>query len=116
MEVQVERRSGCLVLRVIGDLRLWNCAEAEEELLATIRSSLEEPPPRVVLNLQAVNHLDTRGIWGLVPVLVGCSKKKIGLRVIFPPGVPGEALRRVRIFEPWPEFSDENAAIEAAGA
>ena len=95
-------------------MRLWNHPELRESMLRTFRSALEDSPKRLVLSLTGVAHLDTLGISSLVNILVDCSKHNIELRLIMPVGVAGEALRRVRIFDPWPPFANEQAALQAS--
>ena len=116
MEVELERRGECLVLRVKGDMRLWSRPEQAESLLEKFRSGLGNPPAQLVLSLGDVEHIDTRGIMALVPVLVGCSRRKIELKMVMPFGVAAEPMRYVRIFAPWPSFPNEMAALQAVGA
>lgn len=104
------------MLRVRGDSRLWGKGDVEQQLLKTFRSGLESTPAQVVLSLAPISSIDTLGIAALVRVLIECSKRQIDLKVVMPPGAAGDALRCVRVFEPWPEFADEKAAIEAARA
>lgn len=110
LQVELERRSGIVALRIAGDLRVWGRPEAEQRVVSVSRSATEEPVDQLLLNLSGVTVIDTLGIRALVPLLVACTKRKIGLKVILPPGVAGEALRCVRIFEAWPQFADEQAA------
>ncbi len=115
MEAQLERHPGVLVLRVKGDLRLWNRPESKEKLLETFRSGLEDRPAQLVLSLHGLTYVDTQGISALIRVLLDCCEQKIGLKIVMPQGMAGEALRCIRIFEPWPRFEDEAAALRAAG-
>ena len=119
MEAELERRGECLVLRVRGDMRLWSRPEQAESLLEKFRSGLGNPPAQLVLSLgdvEHVEHIDTRGIMALVPVLVECSRRKIELKMVMPSGVAAEPMRYVRIFAPWPSFPNETAALQAVGA
>ncbi len=111
LEVQAERHPEFLLLRVKGDLRLWNNAEAEIGLLRAIKSELASSPKQLLMSLSEVKHLDTRGIRAMVHVLVECCKLKIEFKVVMPLGVPGQALAFTRIFEAWPRFSDEAEAL-----
>lgn len=116
MESELEKQQDCVVLRLKGDVRLWGRPEVEKDLLEKFRGALDDSSKAVVLNLSRVNYLDTMGIAALVRVLIECSKRKLALKVVMPAGVPGESLRRVRIFEPWPAFHDEAAALRAGQA
>ncbi len=104
------------VLRLKGDMRLWGRPELEEQLLKTFQSGMQDLVNQLVLNLAGITTLDTMGITALIRVLIECTKRRIGLRVVMPSGVAGESLRRVRVFEPWPSYKDEAAAVRAAGA
>ena len=104
------------MLRVSGNMRIWGRQELEKELLETFRSALDGSPAQLVLNLAPVTAIDTLGIAALVRVLIECSRRQMELKLIMPPGTPGEAIRCVRVFEPWPEFKSEPEAVEAAKA
>lgn len=95
-------------------MRLWGRSEHEEELVKLLRSGLQDRPSQVVLNMRGLTNVDSLGISALVRIPIECARQKMGLKVILPPGIAGEALRRVRVFEPWPSFNDEAAAIQAA--
>ncbi len=116
LEVQLERHPAFLLMRVKGDLRLWNNATAEEGLLRGFKSSLCDSPKQLVLSLRAVKYLDTRGICALVQLLVECARQRAEIKVVMPPGMPGQALKYVRIFEHWARFEDEATAFQAAEA
>lgn len=104
-----------MVLRVGGDLRLWGKRDAEAQLLRLLRAE-EHLPGQLVLNMAEIHHLDTAGIGELVRVIVECAKREVDLKLVLPRGVPGEALRRLHIFDAWQEFHEESAAIQAATA
>ncbi len=111
MDVQLERSSQSLFVRIRGDVRLWNRPEAEQKLQDALRHSLESPAEQLVLNLREVTHIDSRGIGALVRVPVHCARNRISLKVILPGGGIGQALKTVRIFEGWANLSDEAAAL-----
>ena|SRR5437016_5761651 len=114
MEVQFEHPPDSLVMRVSGDLRLWGRPGEQDRPLSLLRA--EPPLPRqVILNMSKITRLDTSGIGGLVRILIECSKRGSELRVVLPGGIPGEALRRLRVFEACPHFESEAAALEPAG-
>lgn len=114
MEAQLEHHPGYIVLRIKGDLRMWGHPEQEESLLKTFRTGLDDPPAQLVFSLSGVSFIDTKGILALIPVLVECSRRRIELKVVMPPGPAGDALRYVRVLDTWPVFEDEQAAIQAA--
>lgn len=117
MEAHLERRPGFVLMRLSGDLRLWNHPEAEDTLRNALRSAFEEDPqPQLVLNLRDVSHVDSRGIGTLVRIPLECGRRRVNLRVVLPAGMIGQALQTVRIFEGWEKFADEAAAIQAAGS
>lgn len=116
MEAELEKQDSSLVLRLKGDVRLWGRSEMEKDLLERFRNELTDTTKCVILNLSRITYLDTMGIAAMVRLLIECSKRHIDLKVVMPTGVPGESLRRVRIFEPWPSFHDESAALRATQA
>ncbi len=111
MRTELEGQAGVTILRIKGDLRLWNQPEAEERLAAAFRSGLESSPEQFVLNLSELTHIDTRGIALLVKALVKCYRRHMGLKVVLPTGVAAEAIRRTRIFDAWPKVRDEAEAL-----
>jgi len=114
VKAEVDRHPGFLVLRLTGNMRLWGHAEIEENLLKVFHSGLDSKPGQLVLNLSGLSNIDTLGIAALVRVLIESGKRKLDLKMVMPKGAPGEALRCVRVFEPWPEFKEEKEAVEAA--
>ncbi len=116
LKTEVERQPGFLILRLKGNMRLWGRPELEKELVEAFRSGLEGNPAQLILSLSGLTNLDTLGIAALVRILIECSKRKIELKVVMPPGTPGDAIRCVRVFEPWPEFKEEQEAVQAARA
>lgn len=114
METEIEQHQGFLVLRLKGNMRLWGRHEMEEKLLEEFRAAVGDATSQVILSLKGLTSVDTLGIAALVRVLIECTKRKMDIKVVMPGGMPGEALRCVRIFEPWPGFNDDSAAIQAA--
>jgi len=115
VEANLDRQAAHVILRVKGDLRVWGKRESEGQLLRMLRAE-EQLPNQLVLNMAEIHHLDTAGICELVRVVVECTKREIDLKLVLPRGVPGDALRRLHIFDAWKEFHEEEAAIQAAMA
>ena len=115
MKANLERQPGHVILRVGGDLRLWGKREVEGQLLRLLRAE-PQLPGQLVLNIAEIHHLDTAGICEMVRVIVECTKREVDLKLVLPRGVPGEALRRLHIFDAWQEFREEAAAVQAAAS
>lgn len=116
MKLELERRGDCQIIRLSDDLRFWKQPELEGKLLAAFDAALENPPREVVLNLSEIIRIDSRGIATLVRLPIRCAQRKIILKVIMPGGVPREAIKHIHLFDPWPTFEEESAALEAHGA
>jgi len=116
LEAEFEKHDGYLLARIKGDVRLWGRSDVEKDVLERFRNSVAEDTKHLVLNLSRISYLDTMGIAAMVRILIECSKRKLELKLVLPGGVPGESLRRVRIFEPWPSYHDEAAAVRALSA
>ncbi len=114
MNFQFEAISGVFVLRVSGDMRIWGRRDAEQQRLVALLRAQEELPKNMVLNLSGVKQIDSLGVGTLARVVVECSKQHIKLRVILPDGVPGKVLKMVHIFDAFPAFGDESAAVADA--
>jgi len=115
VDIELERHENRVLLRIKGDLRLWNRADAEEDAIARFYSILEEPPAELVLNLQETSHVDPRGIAVLVRIQAACFRRAITLKVVLPAGAAGDLLRHTHIFEACPQFENEAAAMAAGG-
>ena len=116
MQVEIQQLSQTTLLRLEGDMRLWGHPELEEKLLDAFRGGLNDEVREIVLNMRGLTSVDTMGIAALVRVLIELTKRNLTLKLILPPGTVGESLRRVRIFEPWPEYREESAALRASAA
>ena len=116
LQVEIQQLSQATLLRLEGDMRLWGHPELEEKLLEAFRGGLDNDVREIVLNLRGLTSVDTMGIAALVRVLIESTKRNLTLKVILPPGTVGESLRRVRIFEPWPEYREESAALRPSAA
>jgi anti-anti-sigma factor len=111
MNMQLERRADRQFIRLAGDLRCWNHPEREAELLAGFDTTLENAPREVLLNLAEVASIDSLGIGALVRFVVRCAQRNISLKVVVPRGVPGEVIKIIHVFDDWPTFPDEAAAL-----
>ncbi|MGH8248540.1 MAG: STAS domain-containing protein [Gammaproteobacteria bacterium] len=116
MDIQLEQWTEVMVLRVAGDMRLWGRPEERNRLPETFQSRLAPGRTLLVLSLRGLKLVDTMGITALVDLLIKCEAQAITVRTVLPGGVPGQALRAIRIFDRYREFPDEHAAIRAAEA
>jgi anti-anti-sigma factor len=114
LEVVSEQLAHQSVLRVQGDMRLWGRPDLQEQLLQSYGAGLRDETKEVILNMRGLTSVDTMGIAALVRVLIEITKHDLKLKVVLPSGTVGESLRRVRIFEPWPEYREESAALKEA--
>jgi anti-anti-sigma regulatory factor len=115
METNLKLENGYAVLRVSGDLRLWDRRGAEQELLKLLPDDAALPGNRLLLNLADLTHIDSLGISALVRVVIACVKKSVGVGTILPGGTAGHSIRSTRIFAAWPEFDSEAAAVNQFG-
>ncbi len=114
MEVHTESHPEYFLLRIAGDMRLWNRANVEAQLRDKLGEVLEnESLRRILLNLRGVTLLDSLGIAALARVPISCLRRNIDMKIVMPPGVPGEALKQLGIFWAWQVFEDEPAALQA---
>lgn len=80
-------------------------------MLNLLPADMALPGNRLVLGLTGVTNIDSLGISALVRVLIACVKNNVGLGTVLPGGVAGQSIRSTRIFEAWPEFPSEDAAL-----
>lgn len=114
VDIQLEHCAEAVVLRVAGDMRLWGRPEKRNRLLESVQSGLFGGQTQLVLNMGGLKFVDTLGITALIDLLNTCAAKAIVVRAVLPGGVAGQALRAIRVFDRYGEFSDEQAAIRAA--
>lgn len=112
MEAKLEQHPGFAILRIEGDLRLWGYAARETQILQAVKG-VPDLPGQLILSLGGITRLDTAGIRPLVRVVIECTKRNIEAKVVMPPSIAGQALRQLHIFDGWPEFPDEAAAIKS---
>jgi anti-anti-sigma factor len=111
MEAHLQHHAGCAILRISGDLRLWDHNDAAKELLKQLPADMALPGNRLVLDLAGVDHIDSLGITALVKVLIACVKSNVGICTVMPGGTAGQSIRSTRIFAAWPEFASEEDAL-----
>ena len=114
MNIEFEASSDIFILRVSGDMRIWGRRDAEQLRLVQLLRAQENLPKRMILNLAEVKQVDSLGVGALARVVVECGKQEINLNVVLPLGIPGKVLKMVHIFDAWPSFSDEAAAVHGA--
>ena len=112
MQASLHSYDRCAVLRVSGDLRLWDHSAADQEMLKLVPADKPLPGNRLVLNLTGLTHIDSLGITALVKVVIGCVKRDVAIGTILPSGAAGQSIRSTRIFAAWPEFASEDAALD----
>lgn len=111
MQATLEPLSRCAILRVSGDLRLWDHEDTEQRLLTLIPTDMSFPGNRLILSLGGLTNIDSLGITALVKILIACVKNQVGLCTVLPRGTAGQSIRSTRIFAAWPEFNNEDAAL-----
>jgi anti-anti-sigma factor len=114
MNIEFEASSDIFIIRVSGDMRIWGRRDAEQLRLVNLLRAQENLPKKMILNLGEVKQVDSLGVGALARVVVECGKQEINLSVVLPPGVPGKVLKMVHIFDAWPAFPDEAAAVQAS--
>lgn len=111
MQVILQPHPHCAVLRVSGDLRVWNHERDEQELLTLLPADMKLPGNRLVLSLADVTHIDSLGITVLVKVVILCTRNHVDICTVLPRGTAGAAIRSTRIFAAWPDFESEQVAL-----
>jgi anti-anti-sigma factor len=111
MQASLERHDHCSVLRVAGDLRMWNHEESERDLLKALPADMSVPGKRLVLGLSGLTHIDSLGITVLVKIVILCTRNSVSICTVLPKGTAGESIRSTRIFSAWPEYKSEDAAV-----
>jgi Anti-anti-sigma regulatory factor (antagonist of anti-sigma factor) len=94
METNLKLENGYAVLRVSGDLRLWDRRGAEQELLKLLPDDAALPGNRLLLNLADLTHVDSLGISALVRVVIACVKKSVGVGRSCPAALPANRFGR----------------------
>ena len=98
MEASLQQHSHCSVLRVAGDLRLWDHEADEHELLKLLPPDMVFPGSRLILGLAGLTHIDSLGITLLVKIVILCTRSHVGICTVLPGGTAGQSIRSTRIF------------------
>ncbi len=116
MEIEADRRPNCLILRISGDLRMWDNLDREKGFWKTLQDNVDSAEGQIILNLSRISDIDSRAIGSLVQIPVDCRRRDLKLSVVLPPGLPGLAIQRTHIFTNCGFFEDEDAAVSAVAA
>jgi len=114
MEAELKQQPGIVILRLAGDLRLHGHSEPQYKLMRLRSAALEQQKGILILNLGAVTKLDSLGLAELSLFPIDCGKRHVDLKLVMPSGGLRETLKQLRIFEAWPIFEDETAALRSA--
>ncbi len=87
-EIVLERRNGCVVGRISGEVDMSNATYVREQLL----TSMPNDALALVLDLTACRYLDSAAIEVLFELSRRLRRRRQELRIVVPPGSP---LRRV---------------------
>lgn len=86
----IDRSEGATIVQVHGEIDM----EVADEVLATLRSTLDgEPPERIIVDLYDVTLLDSTGVGALVAAYKEAAERGIRLVVINPRGIVQRVLR-----------------------
>lgn len=115
VEIQLEPYVHFLLLRVSGDLRIWDRPELEKQLQQGFQSVFDSEQKLLILSLRGLSHIDSHAIGMLARFLAGCERRQVAVNIVTPAGVPEAALRIVRILTGFTKFDDEAMAMLACG-
>lgn len=115
MEIRIEPYANFLLLRVSGDMRVWDRLQDENDLQQGFQAVFDSGQKLLILSLRGLSHIDSHAIGLLARFLAGCERREIAVNVVTPAGVPEAALRIVRILTGFTKFDDEGMAMLACG-
>ena len=111
MDATLQNLAGCSVLRVSGDMRVWKNEKDEQELFKLLPADMSFPGSRLILSLSGLTNIDSLGITLLVKIVILCSRKNVAICTVLPGRTAGQSIRSTRIFAAWPEFKNEEEAM-----
>lgn len=75
MNVVIDRKPNCLIVRLEGDIDL----ASSPSLRSKLRTILDDPHDHIVVDLEAVPYMDSSGVATLVELLQSCRQKSVEL-------------------------------------
>jgi anti-sigma B factor antagonist len=101
----VERRSGAIVIHLVGELDLYNAPELREALLKLC----EEQPERLVVDLEEVDFIDSTALGVLIEV-----RTRLANRRTFLLAAPGRETHRALTISGLDQHLAVHATVDAA--
>jgi anti-sigma B factor antagonist len=114
-EIEFEGHGGAVVARLTGELDLSNV----EEIRGAIADAMPNHILALVLDLSAIDYLDSSGIQLIYRLREDLRTRGQGLRLVIPPGSPSQAALRLAgveaSVETLPTVADALAALGELG-
>jgi anti-sigma B factor antagonist len=108
MDIDVRKQSNTHVIRLKGDLKIGQPAEA---LKKTLEELLAHNEVRFVMNMQEVNMVDSSGIGVLVRSLTSAKKNGGSLKLVNPSKLTLQTLKMVGLLPLFEVYADESEAV-----
>jgi anti-sigma B factor antagonist len=110
MRIETVREHGVTVVSLHGVVTLGESAREVSDLLRTL---LDEERGSVLVDLEAVDHVDSTGLGELVGYLQRFSEQGRRMALLSPPERVRNLLRLTKLDEVFPCFTDRADAIES---
>jgi anti-anti-sigma factor len=108
MDIDVRKQSNAHVIRLKGDLKIGQPAEA---LKKTLEELLANNEVRFVMNMQDVNMVDSSGIGVLVRCLTSAKKSGGSLKLVNPSKLTLQTLKMVGLLPLFEVYTEESEAV-----
>jgi anti-sigma B factor antagonist len=108
MDIDVRKQSNTHVIRLKGDLKIGQPAEA---LKKTLEELIANNEVRFVMNMQDVNMVDSSGIGVLVRSLTSAKKSGGSLKLVNPSKLTLQTLKMVGLLPLFEVYTDESEAV-----
>jgi len=113
MDISTRQLGTATIVDVIGDITLYNSPQVRKVIIELLK---EKHSPRVVINLQRVNYIDSAGVASLVEGLKISRDLKSSFALFGLSRTAREVLELTRLIKVFEVYGTEDEAMQWNGA
>lgn len=113
MDISTRQSGLATIVDVVGDITLYNSPQVRKVIIDLLK---DKRSPRVVINLQRVNYIDSAGVASLVEGLKLSRDLKSSFALFGLSRTAREVLELTRLIKVFEVYSTEEEAMQWSGA